>query len=80
MHLLTPDSIKLHRYVKIMISYLMISSQSRLGLSDLYNFLINLNGFHEIYVKMFLIPKPFFTFQDHFEFKILTDLTHTTPE
>ena len=106
-------------------------------MSDLYNFLINLNGFQE----MFFIPKPFFMFlrskfltkkeinkwiwsrvawlksqyittqlnrilsnvvvryciqigkqpclkewspvtmfQDHFKFKILTDLTHTTPD
>ena len=74
-------SIKLHRYVMIMMSYLMISSQSRFGLTQ-QNFrpLINLNGFHEICEKMFLIPGPFFMCQDHFEFKILTDLTHTTPD
>ena len=41
---------------------------------------MNLNGFHEICVKMFLIPRPFFTFQDHFEFTILTNLTQTTPD
>ena len=66
-----------------MISYLMISSQSLIGLIqqnfDLYNFLVNLDGLHEICVKTFLIPRPFFVFQDHSKFKILTDLTHTTP-
>ena len=67
----------------------LISSQSRFGLTQqyfrpiisvFYNFLMNLNGFYEICVKMFLIPRPFCMFHDHSKFKILTDLTQKTPD
>ena len=73
-------SIKLHRYNDFILDdqlSLVLDTHNRI--SDLYNFLINLNGFHEICENLFFIPKPFCMFQGHSEYKILTDSTHTTP-